>query len=238
MSDEGITPQPPSAPPTDERITSQAPAGGRPASDDDWFVRWGGKELGPFTADELKANAAGGALGPEDLVRHGDGQWAPAKRIPFLAPLVRGGARRGPSSDGPPGPVGIGGLLILPAIGLLFGPCMTAFGIFMGFDAIDRRGVDFHLVNVLADDIVLTFCFLLFQVYVAVAFFRRKRAAPKLMVALYLVNIAVNVTSQLMVTSVTEEDLDIAVVARPMLLAALWIPYFLMSRRVKATFTF
>ena len=55
MPDDRLTPRPTSAHPPEEGITSQPQAIGRPAGDDDWFVQWGGKEVGPFTAAEMRA---------------------------------------------------------------------------------------------------------------------------------------------------------------------------------------
>jgi hypothetical protein len=100
MHDDGITTQPPSDPPPEERITSQPAAGRRAAGDDDWFVRWGGKEVGPFTTDEMKVNATGGALAPDDPVRQGHGQWMPAEDVPLLAVHLR---RRGSTAPRPSG---------------------------------------------------------------------------------------------------------------------------------------
>jgi len=52
---------------------------------DAWFVGRGGERSGPFSADILRAMAAGGRLAPTDLVwREGMPAWAPATSIPGL----------------------------------------------------------------------------------------------------------------------------------------------------------
>jgi hypothetical protein len=89
MPDERLTPESGSARPPEEGISSQPLTGGRPASDDDWFVQLGGKEVGPFTAEEMRADAAGGTLAPDHLVRKRGGEWAPAKDRPFLQAVFR-----------------------------------------------------------------------------------------------------------------------------------------------------
>jgi hypothetical protein len=96
MPDDRLMPEPGSARPPEEGTGSQALATGRPASDDDWFVQWQGKEVGPFRAEEMRADAAGGTLAPDDLVRKRGGEWAPAKDLPFLQAVFR---RRGLAAD-------------------------------------------------------------------------------------------------------------------------------------------
>jgi len=243
LPDEHITPQPlpgnSSLP--DERITSQPLAGNAPASDSDWFVLLHGKDIGPFTLDELKANAAAGTLGPEDLVRQRNGSWAPAKSLPFLATHLRDGVGTMPTSSGDRRtvPAGIGGWLVLPAIGLIVGPLVTAWFIFVDFKLIDSpTASEPGIYNMLVGEILLNSGVLLFQGYVAIVFFRRKRAAPKLMIALYLLGIIVTIVDCLMVASALEQTPNVADAVRPAVQAAIWIPYFLLSRRVKATFIY
>ena len=206
--------------------------------DDDWFVQWGGKEVGPFTANEMEANASGGALAPDDSVRQRGRDWTPAKDVPFLADHLRRRAKRARRTE-EAGPVGIGGWLALPAIGLVVAPLINAWNILAEFALLDQAEVgEAEFRAVLAEEMVLNAVLLLFQVYVAVAFFRRKRAAPGLMIALILAGVGVNSIDTLMVESVPGLRPDFAQVVRSVIAAMVWIPYFLRSRRVKATFTY
>ncbi len=49
-----------------------------------WFVTAGGRQHGPFTAEQLVALARQQRIGPTDLVRKGDGPWTPAADVPGL----------------------------------------------------------------------------------------------------------------------------------------------------------
>ena len=49
-----------------------------------WFVTDGGRQHGPFTAEQLVALARQQRIGPTDLVRKGDGPWTPAADVPGL----------------------------------------------------------------------------------------------------------------------------------------------------------
>ncbi len=73
--------------------------------------------------------------------------------------------------------------------------------------------------------------FIMFQTCVTVLFLMKKPYAPKLVVALLVANLALGVA--LLWAAVAEVGLE---VARGLVLAAVLIPYFLLSRRVKATF--
>jgi hypothetical protein len=222
---------------SDERVTSERPAVGhpacRPTTDANWYVLIQGKDIGPFTVKELTAQAIAGVLGANNLVRQGDGAWVPARSIERLAMHLRGaGAETGVQG-------GIGGWLILPALGLILSPFVDALAISRNFEAIDSGAALDPLVrNVLVAEILLTLCVLLFQVYVAVAFFRRKRAACDLMVMLFLVSVVVNLSEFVMVASVTEQPPKSTDVIRLMVMACIWIPYFTLSRQVKATFIY
>jgi hypothetical protein len=244
MSDENFAaePLPGKTPRPDEGIASQPILGEAPQIVESWFLRVGDKTIGPFMAAELEANAAAGTLGPDDLVRDRDGPWTPARHIPFLASLLQPGpgSARNFSGDRPAGPAGIGGWLILPASGLILGPIMNAVAISQDVSLLGQADVvnrpDWRLV--LVAEIVLDLAFLAFLLYAAVVFFQRKRSAPPLMIALYLSGVAVMGIDSAMLVSVLDLRPEFGAVARPVLTACIWVPYFLVSRRVKATFIY
>jgi hypothetical protein len=60
------------------------------------------------------------------------------------------------------------------------------------------------------------------------------------MIALLLASVVLTIIDCLMVASATRHVLDVGEfreVAGPLVRACIWIPYFLVSRRVRATFT-
>jgi hypothetical protein len=193
-------------------------------------------------AAELEANAAAGTLGPDDLVRDRDGPWTPARQIPFLAWLLQPGAGSAGhlSGDRPSGPAGIGGWLVLPAIGLILGPIANAVAIIQDVALLGRADVvdrpDWRLV--LVAEIGLNLAFLAFRLYAAVAFFQRKRSTPPLLIGLYLSGVVVMGIDTAMLVSVLDLRPEFGAVAPPVIAACIWVPYFLLSRRVKATFIY
>ncbi len=246
MSDEGITSRP--ADPDwkggrltrDERIAPQPSAVSPAGDDDDWFVLSEGTEFGPFTTDELRVNLAAGTVRSEDQVRRGKGSWAPAKDFHRLATPPRGHTGTMPDSliDRQPAKAGIGGWLIFPAIGLVLGGIAMAWAICQDFILIDSsRAASPGVHNALIAEIVLNCGMLLFQGYVAFAFFSRRRTVPALMIALILAHLLARIIDSAIVSLEVGPSPGVVFSAvRPLMAAAIWVPYFLLSRRVQATF--
>jgi ribosomal protein S27E len=120
-----------------------------------------------------------------------------------------------------PVPSGIDGWLLIPALGQGLGPFVTAgsLGLMLAFS--DSH----HAVAVFFAAI------LLFEIYVAVAFFRRKRSAPDLIIALLLVGVFFNLIMCGVDTNPSPGRLLASAIW-----TAIWVPYFMFSRRVKNTF--
>lgn len=142
------------------------------------------------------------------------------------------------------GPSGIGGWLILPAIGLVLGPIASAIGLVVLASSLTSTAeavqeVAPGLFRALVGSLVMLLGLLGFQVYTAVLFFRKDRRVPRLVCWLYAVNFAVAVVSVIWGNSVTGEGLDpsdVKSIARAAIQAAIWIPYFRVSKRVANTF--
>ena len=130
----------------------------------------------------------------------------------------------------------IGGWLILPAIGLIVTPLLQAAGIILvlcmlGSGILARAAGGTAYVGMA---IVLSLGLIALDLCAAVAFFAKKRHAPKWMIALLCVGL-LNIPMEIWGNMVFDTT-DVKGIVRPIAAASIWIPYFLMSERVKATF--
>lgn len=134
-----------------------------------------------------------------------------------------------PPSAIDPGLVGIGGWLIIPAIGL----ALSAIGGIVSW--IKNFGLysDFAGAGLVVEYLVwclLELSLLVFLVYTSVLFFGKKRHAPLSIITLMLAAFGFSLISFAI-------DLGSGItVIGSFIHAAIWIPYFLISVRVKATF--
>ena len=134
-----------------------------------------------------------------------------------------------------PGPAGIGGWLLLPGLTLL----SVAFAASSSIFDLEIASVS---LEIMAGNVLLA----IGSVVLLVLFFQRSRHLPGLMVVFYVVLIGVTALEYLAVDrqlfGITaeiaeqeghqvEEGIRMAIAS-----AILWIPYFLVSRRVKNTF--
>jgi hypothetical protein len=149
-------------------------------------------------------------------------------------------------SHPPPGPAnsaddltGIGGWLYLPAIGLILGAVLGAIGLAMLITGLSNAAAAGYASSVMAELVIngLMYALLL---YITVRFFGKKRDAPILIIAFLAATVATSIVllifhfangaGPFVTGSVTQ-------LVRAIVSAAVWIPYFRVSRRVKATFT-
>lgn len=141
-------------------------------------------------------------------------------------------------------PKQIGGWLILPALGLVFAPIRTALTTFTDLLAPWFAGTFAEaiastpaLAFVLAAEVLMNLAVIAFTLYAAVAFFGRKRTAPRLMMILFASSVVVQVLDMgLILAFVPGVDAEPQTLVRPMIAAVIWIPYFQQSKRVKETF--
>lgn len=138
----------------------------------------------------------------------------------------------------------IGGWLLLPALGITLGPLLyvislareiKAGAIEQVMEASKQYPGFLAAWSVL---MVMDLVMLGFQIYIALRFFKRHAAVPQLMVIMYLANLALAFISCLWFGYVFGEadDEDIRYIMSSVIGASIWIPYFLNSKRVKATF--
>jgi hypothetical protein len=143
--------------------------------------------------------------------------------------------------DGPlPDPklVGISGWLILPAFSLIVGPILGVLGLVsLASELPALMGSD--VFGILLLELLQGVGITLFAVIAAVRFFRKKQSAPSTMIALILVSLASEVLMA-MITSGSDTEmlftLHIEAVLQGLFSAVIWIPYFRVSKRVRATF--
>ena len=149
---------------------------------------------------------------------------------------------------------GIGGWLILPMLGLIFNPIRLGF--FLVKDVVpifseETWGVvttpgseAYHPLwaPYIMFEILGTSCFMIYSIVLILLFFQRHYLVPKLMIILLAASLSyavVDFSAAFLISDVALE-LDSRLLKefiRPFLQAAIWIPYFLKSRRVRDTFT-
>ena len=134
-------------------------------------------------------------------------------------------------------PEKIGGWLILPAISLILGGVLSVIGILVALalaSDLPSRYQGIFALNVMFD-VGLT----AFLVYAAVRFFGKRRNAPAIMIGLMSAGIVAN---GLLIAMNLGADAELFAIesgkalVRGIIGAAIWIPYFLVSKRVKRTF--
>ncbi|MBE3097103.1 MAG: DUF2569 family protein [Planctomycetes bacterium] len=159
---------------------------------------------------------------------------APVVPPPLLHDGVKVGQTATCPSCGKVSLVGIertAGWLVFPAMVLIVSPLTNIVYLVLAV-------ADYGLGGLFTFFVALTVGFIVFQVWVAVVFLMTKPYVPKLVVALLLANVAFALITRVAVR--THADLDQETgryIGSALVLAVVWIPYFLVSRRVKATFS-
>lgn len=154
------------------------------------------------------------------------------------SPTAAPGAVGGDGSPPDPKLVGIGGWLILPAFSLIIGPILGVLGL-LSFASELPALTGSDVFGVLVLELLLGVGITLFAIVAAVRFFRKKRSAPSTIIALMLVSLATEVFMA-MITAGSDTEmlfaLHIKAIVQGLIGAAIWIPYFRVSKRVRATF--
>jgi len=152
-----------------------------------------------------------------------------------------------------PALAGLRGWLVLVGIGVVLSPLTLLGGIVKTFGdtfqadtwaSLTSPGGDaFHpaWAPVLTVELLLNLFYLAFSVLQVVLFFGRKRSFPKLAIGLLVLILAGAIADAVVTGMLPIEDAAVLrssrlLVVRSALQATIWIPYFLVSRRVRATF--
>jgi hypothetical protein len=134
-------------------------------------------------------------------------------------------------------PEKIGGWLFLPAAGLILGGILSMVGLIMLLGA--ASGIPSRYQGIFAVNLLFDAGLTAFLIYAAVRFFGKKRNAPAIMIALMIAGIALNGVLVAVNIGAGAEPLAIncaKAMGRGIIGAIIWIPYFLVSKRVKRTF--
>jgi len=133
----------------------------------------------------------------------------------------------------------IGGWLILVAIGLVLSSIAVLLyiisDILPAFHVVSVSQVSGELRLYLFLDLVLNLSLLVYIIYVIVLFVKRRTAVPKFVISLYILNFAFIIIDRFVFKSISESQW-IFVIIQSVASALIWIPYFLVSKRVKGTF--
>jgi multisubunit Na+/H+ antiporter MnhC subunit len=149
---------------------------------------------------------------------------------------------------------GIGGWLILVAFILLRAPIAVLVTLFRAvfpllqhdtWAALTTKGTEsYHPLwaPLVISELIVNLAFLALALVVLVLFFRRKRSFPRFVIILYLAHFIWEVCLALVLRQIPamagEPATSSLVGAIGLALGcAIWIPYFLISKRVRATFT-
>jgi len=134
---------------------------------------------------------------------------------------------------------GISGWLIIPAINFVFAPIKATITFFMGISMIQsfvpELTSDPRLWLSGSIDILMIIAIII----VAFLFFKKRRSAIKFIIWLMVASILVSLIQAFLHASMFNEmdDKTIGSFIHASVIGAIWIPYFIKSKRVKNTFT-
>ncbi|MEQ8242621.1 DUF3857 domain-containing protein [Fulvivirga sp.] len=139
----------------------------------------------------------------------------------------------------------IGGWLILPAIGLCFTPVRMAFELVNSDNFYDANfwyshflNKDFKLLALITFEFLYNFLFTAFSLLVVVLFFQKRTSAPLMIKILYAISLVITLVDNFFANQlVAGVQIDFKSIFQSAVAAAIWIPYFSNSNRVKNTFT-
>lgn len=133
----------------------------------------------------------------------------------------------------------IGGWLILVAIGLVLSAISVLLyissDILPAFRAVSASQASSELRIYLFLELVLNLSLLVYIIYVIVLFFKRRTATPKLVISLYILNFVFIIMDLFVFKSISESQWTFVIIYS-VVSSLIWIPYFLVSKRVKGTF--
>ena len=135
-------------------------------------------------------------------------------------------------------PKGIGGWLIIPAIGLVLGPIKAVVSLFLGIGMIQGFAPELLSDVRLWVSGIIDVAMIIAAIIVAILFFGERRIAVVAIISLMAASIVASVIQLfLSIAMFGEASSDnINPVLHACVFAAIWVPYFVKSKRVKNTF--
>lgn len=141
----------------------------------------------------------------------------------------------------------IGGWLVLIAIGLIITPFRIIYELFFATSFYDQitwvtawKQEHYILLSLMFFELVYNVVNIVFAALLLVLFFERRSSLPKLIIIFFWMSVAVSVVDALIgwvyLTETKDRDEIFKDVFRSLIAAAIWIPYFNTSTRVRETF--
>lgn len=135
-------------------------------------------------------------------------------------------------------PQGIGGWLILPAILLPLGVILGLYSKTLAAAHLSEIATDKY-GGLFLTELALDTALLLLLIYATVLFFRKKRRTPTIVITYFALNFAI--ANLVLVAEIFLGLSDFVLgnldsVINSLFSGAIWIPYFVISKRVQATF--
>ncbi|OPX46291.1 hypothetical protein CLHUN_01070 [Ruminiclostridium hungatei] len=153
------------------------------------------------------------------------------------------------------GPAGLGGWLVLVAIGRILGPLMLLNAIYQVFSIYFKSDLlaqlsspDNKLYSALWKPMIFfeligNILLLGLSVLLIILFFQKKKQFPKAYIGMMLINVLIMLIDLILLYQIQRTltvDLNITATSQlitAIITSAIWIPYMLISKRVKNTFT-
>ncbi len=141
-------------------------------------------------------------------------------------------------------PKPIAGWLILPALGLVFGCVKLAYtilstGYFLNkiWHVFDSQNLSTAYTALLWGEFAANCLILFMNVFCILLFFKKRDILPKAIIILYVASVVVIISDSILAAAMSiTTEIDYANIARAMIAAAIWIPYFSTAQQVKETF--
>lgn len=169
---------------------------------------------------------------------------APARTAEYIPPAFRAPALFASAIEESNDPYeGIGGWLCLTAISLVFSPFLylirfvkTYLPVFTNARMQPFLQNNQALHALLLFEAVTNIILIVVLVWLNYLFFNKKRSFPTFMILFLVLACVIQSVDHFAAIAVIQKSLSILMLVRVFMGAAIWIPYFLVSRRVKVTF--